>query len=215
MYYAVSKWNYYLQGAEVIIYNDHKPLARFLNGKNANRKVRRWGLKLATYNITFKWILEAWNKAADCLSRLVKLPHDRQATVQMLSATNHDGPTFYIRSRTTQCNITEELIPQHKTDTVTPDITNFTDTPDVMPKLLTADRLQALLQMQRTDPFCKCISKHLSNGKAPTHEADFFPHIKGLLYKHVMDSNQKFLTLDIPKSWKYTVLVEVHDKLGH
>ena len=25
LYYAVTKWNYYLQGAEVIICNDHKP----------------------------------------------------------------------------------------------------------------------------------------------------------------------------------------------
>ena len=30
-----------------------------------------------------------------------------------------------------------------------------------------------------------------------------------------MDSRQKFLALVIPKSWKYTVLVEAHDKLGH
>ena len=35
------------------------------------------------------------------------------------------------------------------------------------PKPLTVDRLEALLQMQRTDPFCKCISKQLLNGKAP------------------------------------------------
>ena len=41
-----------VQGAEVIVCNDHKPLARFLNGKNANNKVNRWGLELATY-ITF------------------------------------------------------------------------------------------------------------------------------------------------------------------
>ena len=33
VYYAVTKWNYYLQGAEVIVRNEHKPLARFLNGK--------------------------------------------------------------------------------------------------------------------------------------------------------------------------------------
>ena len=69
--------------------------------------------------------------------------------------------------------------------------------------------------MQRTDPFCKHISKHLSNGKAPQHEDDIFLHIKGLLYKHVMDSNQKFLALVIPKAWKYTVLMETHDKLSH
>ena len=41
VYYAVTKWNCYLKGAEVIIHNDHKPLARFLNGKNANNKVKR------------------------------------------------------------------------------------------------------------------------------------------------------------------------------
>ena len=42
VYYAVTKWNYYLQGAEVIVCNDHKPLARFPNGNNANNKVNRW-----------------------------------------------------------------------------------------------------------------------------------------------------------------------------
>ena len=59
VYYVVTKWNYYLQGADIIVRNDHKPLTKFLNGKNANNKVNRWGLKLATYNITFEWISEA------------------------------------------------------------------------------------------------------------------------------------------------------------
>ena len=44
------------------------------------------------------------------------------------------------------------------------------------------------------------ISKWLLSGKALSHEANIFMHIKGLLYKHVMDSNQKFLALVIPKS---------------
>ena len=102
-------------------------------------------MELTTFNITFEWIMGAQNKAADCLSRLVELPHGRQATVQMLSATNHNGPAFHTRSRTAQCNITEDLTPQPKTDTVTPDITKITDMPDAMPNLLTEDRLQALL----------------------------------------------------------------------
>ena len=72
VYYAVTKWNYYLQGTEIIVKNDHKPLAKFLNGKNANNKVNRWGLELATYNITFEWISGAKNKAVDYLSRLVE-----------------------------------------------------------------------------------------------------------------------------------------------
>ena len=69
--------------------------------------------------------------------------------------------------------------------------------------------------MQKTNPFCKRISKHLSNGKGPQYERDLFTHIRGLLYKHITDSDQSFLALVIPKSWKYTILVEAHDKLGH
>ena len=132
----------------------------------------------------------------------------------MFNATNHDGPTFSTWSRTAQCNITD-LTPQPKTDTVTPDITMVTNTPDAMSKPLTRDRLHTLPQRQRTDPFCKCMSEHLWNGKAPKHEADLFLHIKGLLYKHVTDSNEKFLALVMPKVWKHTVLMEAHDKLCH
>ena len=77
----ITKWNYYLQGADITVKNDHKPLAKFLNGKNANNKVNRWSLELTTYNITFERISGAKNKAADCLSKLVELPMTTPATV--------------------------------------------------------------------------------------------------------------------------------------
>ena len=82
---------------------------------------------------------------------------------------------------------------------ITPDVSSDTSP---TPKFLTVDSLEDLLQMQKTDPFCKCISKCLFNGKALQHKTDIFTHVKGLLYKHVMDSGQKFLALVIPKSWK-------------
>ena len=108
VYYAITKWNYYLQGANIIVCNDHKPLAKFLNGKNANNKVNRWGLELVTYNIMFEWISGAWNKAAaHCLSRLVKLPNYSKATIKMLTATISDGPAFNTRSKSShQCQTT-------------------------------------------------------------------------------------------------------------
>ena len=127
----------------------------------------------------------------------------------MLSATNTEGLTFYTRSQTHQHLSLD-------TSTSQPDITlEITEATDYTPKSLTSDRLQALLQMQKTDPFCKLISKHLLNGKAPQLKTDLFIHVKGLLYKHVTDSNQKFLALVIPKAWKYTILVEAYDKLSH
>ena len=128
----------------------------------------------------------------------------------MLSAAHSDRLVFNTRSRTAQQRSPEDSTPQ--TDPIAPDVT---DTHNTTPKSLSADRLEVLLQMQKTDPFCKCISKQLSNGKAPTHEADLFIHVKGLLYKHITDSHQTFSALVIPKAWKYTVLVEAHDKLGH
>ena len=204
--YTITKWNYYLQGANIIVKNDHKPLACFLNGKNANNKVNRWSLELATYNISFEWISGAKNKAADCLSRLVK---PISTSVNMLAASSTDGSAFHTRSDT-----------QHTSSSATsnphPDkACQISQKPTTTPKPLTANCLDALLQMQKTDPFCKCISKRLLNGKAPHHEFDTFTHMKGLLYKHVADTGKKFLALGIPKSWKYTVLVEAHDKLGH
>ena len=69
--------------------------------------------------------------------------------------------------------------------------------------------------MQKQTPSASGFSKCLSNGKAPKHETELFTNIRGLLYKHITDSGQRFLFLVIPKSWKYTVLVEAHDKLGH
>ena len=92
VYYAVTKWNYYLQGADIIVQNDRKPLAQFLNRKYTNYKVNRWSLELTTYNISFEWISGAKNKAADCLSRLVS---PTSTSINMLTASFNDRPAFH------------------------------------------------------------------------------------------------------------------------
>ena len=98
VYYTVTNWNYYVQGADIIVKNNYKPLTKFLNGKNAKNKVNRWRLELATYNITFEWISETKIKAADGLSCLVELSHTTSALINMLSAPNTDGPAFNTRN---------------------------------------------------------------------------------------------------------------------
>ena len=126
----------------------------------------------------------------------------------MLTASFNDGPAFHTRSHTQSTSDSTSALPTDTAPHISQDATPT-------PKSLTADCLDVFLQMQRTDPFCKHISKILLNGKAPHHEFDTFTHVKGLLYKHVSDARKKFLTLVIPKSWKFTVLVEAHDKLCH
>ena len=122
----------------------------------------------------------------------------------MLTASSTDGPAIHTRTYTQNTFSSTTLTPHPDT------APQISQEPTTAPKPLTA-----LLQMQKTDPFCKCISKRFLNGKAPHHEFDTFTYIKGLLYKHVMDGGKKFLALVIPKSWKCTVPMETHNKLGH
>ena len=126
----------------------------------------------------------------------------------MLTASLNDEPAFHTRSHTQSTSDPTSAPLAEPTPHISQDATP-------MLKSLTADHLDALLQMQRTDPFCKHISKRLLKGKAPNHEFDTFTHVKGLLYKHVLDAFKHFHALVIPKSWKSTVLIEAHDKLGY
>ena len=124
----------------------------------------------------------------------------------MLTASVTDGPAFHTRSHTQSTSDTTPTTP------VMPQPHLSLDS-NPTPKSITEDRQDTLLQMQCMDPFCKCISKQLLNGKAPHHESNTCTHVKGLLYKHVSDAGKQFLALVIPKSWKFTILVEAYDKL--
>ena len=110
----------------------------------------------------------------------------------MLTASHTDSATFNTRSHTQNTSPSTTSTPHPD---ISPRISQET-TPTLKP--LTVDRLEALLQMQRTDPFCKHISKQLLNGKALQHEFDTFTHVNGLLYEHIMDSGKQFLALVIP-----------------
>ena len=123
----------------------------------------------------------------------------------MLVTSTPDGHATSTHSK--MCNIANTT-PADPTTASTNDMANT-------PPPLTEDKKDTPRLMQRTDPFCKCISKRLLSGKAPSHEVDTFTHIKSLIYKHVMDSNQRLLALVIPKSWYFSVFIVAHDKLGH
>ena len=133
-------------------------------------------------------------------------PVTSTALSNMLVTSTQDGPATHPCSKS--CNISNMTLLTDPTTTSTNDKVNASPP-------LTEDEKDILRLMERTGPFCKHISKKLLSGKAPSHEIDTFTHIKGLIYKYVMDLNQIFLALVIPKSQHFIVLVEAHDKLGH
>ena len=133
IYFTVKKWNYYLQGVDITVRNNHKPLAQFLNGKNESTKINRWGLELTSYNITFEWISGARNKAADCLSQLVELPKKHQKNQTRTKPTQINmvrAVTTRSRSKQPQTDKeienrnlrkqTQTMVPQEMTALITP-----------------------------------------------------------------------------------------------
>ena len=209
VYFTVKKWNYYLQGADIIIRNDHKPLARFLNGKNENTKINRWGLELASYNIKFQWISGVKNKATDCLSQLVELPEKHQK--------NPNGaktiPINMVKAITTRSGMRNTTLVE-RTEKQSPlrmDI-NTDNTPRAeVSKETTSNNSEdnsrdtLVKEMQSMDPFCKRIMKRLLNKTAPKHELDTFFIHNGLLYRYASDHSKDFCALVIPKAWRYSL----------
>ena len=123
----------------------------------------------------------------------------------MLVTSTSDGPVTNTHSKV------------FNTVDTTPEDTMPTSTNDKVktPPTLTADQKDTLRLMQRMDPFCKCIFYRILRGKVPSLEANRLTHIKGIIYKHVVYSDQRFLALVIPKSWHFTVYIEAHEKLGY
>ena len=69
--------------------------------------------------------------------------------------------------------------------------------------------------MQRTDPFCKHISKRLLNGKAPHHKFDTFTRVKGLYINMSQMLARRSSQLLSQNHGSSPFWVEAHDKLSH
>ena len=112
------------------------------------------------------------------------------------------------RSRSRQPEIDKETEKPQPKETNSNKDTTRSDSPD-------NSRDTSIREMQSTDPFCRCIMKRLLNKTAPKHELKTFFIHNGLLYRYASDHSRDFCALVIPKAWKYTILVETHDKMEH
>ena len=133
IYYAITKWNFYLQGSDTIMHIYPQ-----------TSKLMVTGIGHIQYNLWMDMLVFG-NKAADCLSWLIEIPVNDAAAASILinsvTASPPDRPTTCTCSKT---KASMEAIP--------PDTTKVK-----APPLFTGDHKDALLQMQRTDPFWKHI----------------------------------------------------------
>ena len=110
------------------------------------------------------------------------------APINMVSVSNKDGPAFNSRSQTQQHLASDKSTTQQH---VTPDIMT---TSDPTPKYLTADRLEALLQMQKNQTLS--VSVFLNVYPMERHPSmkwtfsptlkDFYTNISLILDRHFL-----------------------------
>ena len=112
------------------------------------------------------------------------------------------------RSRLRQPQIDKEIEKPLSKETNSGNDTTRNDSPNNSKDTL-------IQEMQSTNPFCRHIMKRLLNNTAPEHELKTFFIHNGLLYWYASDHSKDFCALVIPKAWKYTILVETHDKTEH
>ena len=112
------------------------------------------------------------------------------------------------RSRSRQPEMDKEIEQPPPKETNSDNDTTRNNSPDI-------PKDTSIREMQLTDPFCRHIMKRLLNKTAPKHELKTFFIHNGLLYRYASNHSKDFCTLVIPKAWKYTILVETHDKMGH
>ena len=124
IYYAVTKWNYYLQGSDIVVHNAHKPLQKFLSGKIVNNKVNRWFLELAhTIPHLSGYQVPATRQLTylSCLVDVKDIPATPTAWIDMLIISTPDGPATNTHSKT--CN-TADTTPADPMNTSTNDKVN-------------------------------------------------------------------------------------------
>ena len=112
------------------------------------------------------------------------------------------------RSRLRQPQIDKEIEKSQSKETNSGNDTTRNDSPN-------NSKDTSIQEMQSTDPFCMHIMKRLLNKTAPEHELKTFFIHNGLLYQYASDHSKHFRALVIPKAWKYTILVETRDQMGH
>ncbi len=77
---------YYLYGSVFRVVTDHKGLTKFCSGRQCNRRIYRWSLKLAEFQFTVEYRKGAENGVADCLSRCFGADEDEKDLEQTSSS---------------------------------------------------------------------------------------------------------------------------------
>ena len=201
IYMSIKKLAYYLEDADITLRSDHLPLKKFLAKNTLNSKVNNWAIEISPFRITFEYIKGIKNTLANTMSRLIVI----DPLVQQDSE-----PEGYEFGYYTFDTLPGMEVSHVKTTKQTSNKKERDNSDSVMELPLSEDMLAKL---QSQDTFCTHILTQIEKGNIK--EGHVYLVQNKILKRYVIDRNNTYETVILPRALTAHVLKMVHDDLGH
>ena len=200
IYMSIKKLTYYLEDADVALRSDHLPLKKFLAKNTLNSKVNNWAIEISPFWITFEYIKGIKNTLADTMSQLIDIDPQIQPEPEP-EGYKFGYYTFNPLSALEVYNIeatSEKSIQDDTSD-------------DHLWKLPIGN--DTLSKLQQEDEFCKNILSQIEKGNIV--EGQLYIIKDNILKRYVVDGDDTYETIVMPRSLTPQILWMAHDELGH
>ena len=201
IYMSIKKLAYYLEDADITLRSDHLPLKKFLAKNTLNSKVNNWAIEISPFRITFEYIKGIKNTLADTMSRLI----DIDPQIQQDSEPEGYEFGYYTFDTLPAMEVSNiEMTKQTSNEKEENDIGSVVRLP------LSEDMLSNL---QSQDTFCSHILTQIEKGNIK--EGQTYLVQNKILKRYVIDGNNTYETVILPRALTAQVLKMAHDDLGH
>ena len=201
IYMSIKKLAYYLEDADITLRSDHLPLKKFLAKNTLNSKVNNWAIEILPFRITFEYIKGIKNTLADTMSRLIEIDP------QIQQDSEPEGYEFGYYTFDTLPAIKVSHIETTK-QTFNEKESNDTDSAIKLP--LSGDML---FNLQSQDAFCSHILMQIEKGNIK--EGHIYLVQNKILKRYVIDGDNTYETVLLPRALTAQVLKMAHNDLGH
>ena len=202
IYMSIKKLTYYLEDVDITLRSDHLPLKKFLAKNTLNSKVNNWVIEISPFCITFEYIKGIKNTLVDTMSRLIDLDP------QIQTESDPEGYEFGY--------YTFDSLP-------TLEVSNIKTTQDILLNVKDIDASindlwklpisnDTLFKLQLEDVFCKNILNQIEKGNII--EGQLYMVKDKLLKRYVIDGDNTYETMVVPRAITAQILQMAHDELG-
>ena len=175
-------------------------LKKFLAKNTLNSKVNNWAIEISPFRITFEYIKGIKNTLADTMSQLIDIdpqiqPEPEPEGYEFGYYTFNPLPALEVHNieATSEKSIQDDTSDDH------------------LWKLPISN--DTLSKLQQEDEFCKNILSHIEKGNIV--EGQLYIIKDNILKRYVVDGDDTYETIVMPRSLTPQILQMAHDELGH